>query len=185
MARSKGKSGSLVQSAKVLFAQRGFRHTSLAQVAEHSGVPLGNVYYHFKTKDHLGQVVLAEWEKSLSGLFRELERNSDPRQRLLAFIDATHTNRNKLTAYGCPIGSLSQELSKHRTPLSERAAGLLNVQIEWATEQFRQMGIRQASDCAHRLLTALQGATLLAHSLDDPLVLVRELKRLAKWVREM
>ncbi|MBT3413924.1 MAG: TetR/AcrR family transcriptional regulator, partial [Nitrospina sp.] len=40
----------LVQSAGKLFHQVGFNQTSIADIAEDSGVPLGNVHYYFKTK---------------------------------------------------------------------------------------------------------------------------------------
>jgi TetR/AcrR family transcriptional regulator, transcriptional repressor for nem operon len=46
MSRASGKREKLVDSAGKLFHQVGFNQTSLADIAEDSGVPLGNV--HFK-----------------------------------------------------------------------------------------------------------------------------------------
>jgi AcrR family transcriptional regulator len=44
------KREALVLAAAELFWMRGFEASSLADIAEASGVPLGNVYYYFKTK---------------------------------------------------------------------------------------------------------------------------------------
>ncbi len=40
----------LIETATKLAYGRGFRETSLADIAEAARVPVGNVYYYFKTK---------------------------------------------------------------------------------------------------------------------------------------
>ena len=45
------KRARLIETAMKLAYQHGFRDTSLADIAEAAHVPLGNVYYYFKTKD--------------------------------------------------------------------------------------------------------------------------------------
>jgi AcrR family transcriptional regulator len=39
-------------------AQNGFEATSLADIAREAKVPLGNVYYYFKTKDEIGEAIV-------------------------------------------------------------------------------------------------------------------------------
>ncbi|MGZ3346649.1 MAG: TetR/AcrR family transcriptional regulator, partial [Caulobacteraceae bacterium] len=51
----------LVEAAADLAHRRGFRETSLAAIAEAAGVPLGNVYYYFKTKDALAEALIERW----------------------------------------------------------------------------------------------------------------------------
>src|SRR5215467_6057636 len=48
----------LVETAMKLAHKRGFRETSLADIAEAADVPAGNVYYYFKTKDEPGEAVI-------------------------------------------------------------------------------------------------------------------------------
>ncbi len=38
--------------------RNGFSETSLADIAEAAHVPIGNVYYYFKTKEELGGAVV-------------------------------------------------------------------------------------------------------------------------------
>ena len=38
--------------------RHGFRTTSLADIAEAAKIPVGNVYYYFKTKDEIGRPIV-------------------------------------------------------------------------------------------------------------------------------
>jgi len=53
-----GKRERLVASAGDLLHRQGAFATTLVQVAEAAGVPPGNVYYYFKTKDDLIRAVI-------------------------------------------------------------------------------------------------------------------------------
>ena len=48
----------LIETATKLAYGRGFRETSLADIAEAARVPVGNVYYYFKTKEELAEAVV-------------------------------------------------------------------------------------------------------------------------------
>ena len=64
--RTSGKRERLVASAAALFHHQGVQRTTLAEVATDADVPLGNVYYYFKTKDDLVAAVIG----SMEGQFR-------------------------------------------------------------------------------------------------------------------
>ena len=46
---SNDKRKKLICAAKKLFTENGYQATTLAMIATESGVPLGNVYYYFKS----------------------------------------------------------------------------------------------------------------------------------------
>src|ERR1700756_2252903 len=52
------KRSRLVSAAVGLAYQNGFGATSLADIAREADVPLGNVYYYFKTKDDIGDAIV-------------------------------------------------------------------------------------------------------------------------------
>jgi AcrR family transcriptional regulator len=52
------KRSRLVSAAVGLAYQNGFGATSLADIAREAEVPLGNVYYYFKTKDEIGEAIV-------------------------------------------------------------------------------------------------------------------------------
>src|SRR5260370_1725728 len=55
---TRDKRSRLIQTAAKLAYRHGFRTTSLADIAEAAEVPLGNVYYYFKTKDVIGEPIV-------------------------------------------------------------------------------------------------------------------------------
>ena len=54
--------------------------------------------------------------------------------------------------------------------------------MEWAEEQFREMGRRDAEDCALTLLSTVEGAALLSNAFGDRDMLVSQMHRLERWV---
>ncbi len=47
----------ILNSARLLFSEKGFAATGLREVADKAGVSLGNIYNHFKNKDELFQQI--------------------------------------------------------------------------------------------------------------------------------
>ena len=84
--------------------------------------------------------------------------------------------------YGCPFGSLCSELDKRAEGPSFATAELLQVPIQWAEEQFRAIGRRDARSLALDLLAAYEGSALLTNTLADPSVLVMTERRLDHWI---
>jgi TetR/AcrR family transcriptional repressor of nem operon len=62
----------LIEAAKAKFYQQGVARTTLADIAQHAQVPLGNVYYHFQTKEALVQAVVQAHMQELHSMFRFL-----------------------------------------------------------------------------------------------------------------
>ena len=54
------KRSRLIRTAVKLAYRHGFRETSLADIAEAAKVPVGNVYYYFKTKDEIGEAIVEQ-----------------------------------------------------------------------------------------------------------------------------
>lgn len=174
----------LIETAARLTHEQGFHRTSLADIAQESGVPLGNVYYYFKTKEALGEALVDR----LAGMYESLcsgwEAESDPRSRLQAFIQMTIDNRDSLARSGCPIGTLCAELHKDGGPLADHAARLFAQLLKWIEQQFLDLGQGDESrDLAVHLLSAIEGASLLAHSFHNSRYVKREATRLIEWVR--
>jgi len=156
--------------------------TTLADIAAAARVPVGNVYYYFKTKDALVAAVLDGYLDTYGVISAELERQPTPQARLKALIGALTERREVLTAYGCPIGSLSSELDKRDGELQTRAATILSLLIDWSQEQFQALGRPDARELAVALISAYEGVTLLANTLRDPALISTEAQRLERWI---
>lgn len=182
MPRQSDKRERLLDAANTLIYQQGFNQTSLGDIAEASGVPLGGVYYYFKTKYALGAAVIDERLQAFRARCNEWEKIEDPRDRLRAFLTMPLQLRGALARRGCPVGSLCQELHKDDHPLAEQADRLLKAHLGWVTEQFRAMGRPDAEDLGIHLIVTLQGTSVLTSSLGDPGIVDREVKRLNTFI---
>jgi AcrR family transcriptional regulator len=177
-----GKRERLVQSATELIHEQGVHRTTLADVAARADVPLGNVYYYFKSKDELVGAVLDCYKHEAASLIQELERHRTPQARLKALVQNWNDMREAVARYGCPMGTLCAELDKFEGGLDRDAAAILALIIDWAESQFRQLGRRDARDLAVALFSGIQGAALLAGTFRDPTILTRQGKLLERWI---
>jgi TetR/AcrR family transcriptional repressor of nem operon len=186
-ASDRDKRSRLVDAALRLVHRQGFHRTTLADLAQESGVPLGNVYYYFKTKDALGEALIDQYVGRYEALRAKWETKSDPKARLDAFIQMTIDNRETLAESGCPMGTLTSELRKGDGHLATCATRLFADLLDWLEQQFRRLGRSksEARGLAVHLLSALQGASLLAHNFGSPKYATQEAKLLREWVRDL
>ena len=180
-----GKRERLIQSAQLLVHQQGVQRTTLAQVAANAQVPVGNVYYYFRTKDELVAAVIATYDDEMRAMLAMLERRPEPADRLKA-LTRHWADMGEISArYGCPMGSLCSELDKADGALDRDAERIMAIVVDWAEEQFRQMGQREPRDLAIALFSSVQGSALLANTFRDPGIVVRQARRLEDWIDSM
>jgi AcrR family transcriptional regulator len=180
-----GKRDRLVEGARRVLQDQSVEASTLADFAEASDVPVGNVYYYFKTKDELVEAVIDAHAEHIQTMLAELERNRTPNARLKALAMYWAEMSEQVARTGCPQGTLCQELGKRDDDLGRRAAKLMTLTIDWAQEQFRLMGKRDARDLAIGLVASIQGTSLLTSSLGDPAILKRQAHRLARWIDQV
>jgi AcrR family transcriptional regulator len=181
-APEQGKRDRLVAGARQLIHQQGVEKTTIADIAQAASVPAGNVYYYFKTKDELVEAAIESHALDVRQLLKSLESQRTPRARLKGMVRAL-TAHSELTAdYGCPLGSLCSELDKRTDGLDRRCSELLRLPVDWAEEQFRLMGRRDARDLAVALIASYQGIAVLTNAFRDPELMNREARRLERWI---
>jgi AcrR family transcriptional regulator len=165
----------------VLHAQ-GVESTTLADIAHAADVPVGNVYYYFKTKDDLVQAAITAHADDIATTLAALDRHRTPKARLKAFVRMVIDQRELIARSGCPQGSLCSELDKRDDEVSRSCAQLIRLPIEWAERQLRAMGRRDARELAVALIASYQGIALLANTFRDPELMAREGRRLERWI---
>ena len=182
-ARGTDKRRRLTAAAAEVLHRQGVERTTIADIAKTADVPVGNVYYYFKTKDALVQAALSEHEGSLVELTAELDKLPDPLDRLKALIDAWVGQRDTAARYGCPTGTLAVELDKRADGILDQEAGrVIRVLLDWVERQFRTLGLPDPGDLAVTLVAAYQGMSLLANALRDADIMTREGDRLIRWL---
>jgi AcrR family transcriptional regulator len=181
--RSAGeKREQLVQSATDLMYRHGVGSPTLSDVASTAGIPLGNVYYYFKTRDELVASVIDTRLEELRAFLQSLDALPTPGARLRALARAWVANREEIAAHGCPFGSLCSDLNKLDRGLDRRAAAILGEAVDWLTVQFRRLGQPGPRDLAMTMLATVQGAALLTNTFGDQRIMGTQVRRIDRWI---
>jgi AcrR family transcriptional regulator len=174
----------LVQAAEKTTYRYGFGSTAIADIAKEARIPLGNVYYYFKTKDEIGDAIVELRVSRFRRLLQELDKADSPAERLCGFVQIKIKNREGLARSGCPVGTLCSELQKHGGAVAKKSTVLFAEALAWMEAQFKALGKGADSrGLAVHLLSATQGVSVLAHTFHDPGMIEMEAARLKEWIR--
>lgn len=186
MPRKTDKRVRLVDAAKYLIHKQGFNLTTLADIAQEADVPLGNVYYYFKTKDAIGEAVLESRAKELHENLQMWEQQADSHDRLTALLKSEVEQADNIARSGCPVGSLCQELAKQGGALADASAKLLNDTLHWCEKQFRTLGHGQRSpELASQFVAMTQGASLMTCTFKDPKLTSKMAGLTEQWLKDL
>jgi AcrR family transcriptional regulator len=181
-----GKRQRLVAAARELVYRQGVARTTLADIAQAADVPVGNLYYYFKTKDDIiGAVVQTHADQLQSTLAGLEHRHRSPKARLKALMGVLAERADSTAQYGCPYGTLSSELAKEVEGSDPLAASLIQMLLDWAEQQFRAVGRRDARDLAVELIAAYEGSAVLSNVLGQSELMARQARRLQRWIEAL
>lgn len=78
----------IATKAKTLFSQKGYAATSMADICTTTGRSIGNIYYHFKSKEdlfvYIGEQAFAEWWERWEDISAQ---HKSATEKLYAFAD--------------------------------------------------------------------------------------------------
>lgn len=177
----------IVEKADHLFYEGGFEATSFADIAAAVGISRGNFYHHFKIKDAILDAVIARRLSRTAEMLSTWQAEAaTPRDRIASFVRILITNRTKIMAFGCPVGTLCAELSKLEHDAHTRAAEIFNLFRNWLVVQFRALGTdSEAEDLAMHLLARSQGVAVLAATYRDEAFIRREVSEIERWLDDL
>ena len=177
----------IVEAANRLFYHKGYNRTSFSDVVEAAGVPRGNIYYYFKTKD---DILRAALQYRLDRIGRMLqgwtESYRTPLERIRRFLHIRPDSVESLQQFGCPMGSLNTELGKEQRHLQAEARALFLLFEDWLADQLAELGYAgRARELSRRILAWGQGISVITHIHSDAEFLEREKKRMDTWIEKL
>src|SRR5436305_4788860 len=101
--RQQDKRARLVAGAREVIHKQGVEKTTIADIAAAADVPVGNVYYYFKTKDEIVGAAVDGHAGDVRALLTSLERHRTPKARLKALVRELMDQRELVAEYGCPL----------------------------------------------------------------------------------
>jgi len=176
----------IVDAADQLFYTRGYNQTSFRDISVATGIPRGNFYYYFKTKDDILGAVVDTRLRSYGDMLAECDQMAtDPRGRLIALAGMMEQHEEDVIAVGCPIGSLSSELAKDSDELHKLSRTVFDLMRKWIAGQFEALGFEKADDRAMDYLARMQGLGVMACAFRDREFLHRGTADFKNWINSL
>ena len=161
-----------METARVLFWERGYEATSLADVVEKAGARGGSLYHFFRTKEELLLAVLDRYVELLWPLVIEpvFTRLHDPIERIFGILDGY---RQGLVytgcTQGCPIGNLALEVCDDLPRAREKIAKNFEGWRSWIRKCLDEAQDRfpagfNREQLAVFVLTVMEGAVMQARA---------------------
>ena len=86
----------MVQLASELFAQKGFRATTVREIAEAAGILSGSVYHHFDSKESIGDEILSGFFNDVLADYRSaVAAGGDPAEVLASIVRSSSRTLNR------------------------------------------------------------------------------------------
>ncbi|WP_428738789.1 TetR/AcrR family transcriptional regulator [Sulfurimonas sp.] len=166
-----------------LFYHKGYSSTSFGDIVEKTGLSKGNITYHFKNKEEILKGIVQNRLEGIQSSIQEWKKTSDDsKERLKMFCEMIVDEQENLEKYGCPLGTLTSEFSKHEPQLYAITLPLFQTFREWIAKEYVSLGSgkEEADEKAMSLLSKVQGVALITHVFKDKEFLVREIDSIKK-----
>ena len=185
MKESKGTRNreALVSAAARLFWQRGYHGASLADVAGEAGLPVGNLYYYFKSKAELALEVAAGFVADTQDMLDGINAAAaNPRKRLELLAGRLAASQRSRLAHGCPVAAAVRDFRADARPASDKAAEVFTLIAGYVSAETGRTGLRPALALAsgRAAVAEWQGGIVLGHALGDAAVVAESARRLAR-----
>lgn len=139
MTEAEGSRAAILEAAKQLFMQDGFRGISMRQIAEAVGVTKAALYYHFRDKEELFVAIVEQYLHAMSGLIDQVAAaNPSARDQINELVRRILTQPPEQRSI---IRLASQELSNISPPNRERFLALYHDQFVGRISALLQAGM--------------------------------------------
>ena len=170
----------LVAAAASRFWHFGYGSTSLADIAKDADVPLGNVYYYFRTKQDIAEGVADIFVQETQVMLEEISQaEADPRRRVVNLLRKLSQSSRSRVEHGCPIALAVRDFRNEAPQASARAAQSFELLTGFIGRELQRTGSRPsvALAKAREIVVEWQGGISLAHALGDATVLAESFRR--------
>lgn len=163
----------ILASAQRLLQQRGFNGFSYADIASEVGIRKASLHHHFPSKADLGVSLIEQYSVNVNNALASISASALPANKKLAAYASFY--RSSLESERmCLGGMLATEVQTLDVMILPGLKHFFTLNVKWLIEVLTE-GVSQqiftlsgsATDHARILLSALQGALLVARATGD------------------
>lgn len=177
----------ILDTSSELFYHKGYSSTSFGNIVEKTGLSKGNITYHFKNKEEILKGIVDNRLADINNMIKSWEeQTSDPKERLRLFCQMIIDEQEELEKYGCPLGTLTSEFSKHEPQLYAITLPMFQTFREWITKEYIALEYETvaANYQAMSLLSKVQGVALITHVFKDRSFLIKEIANITNHINK-
>jgi TetR/AcrR family transcriptional repressor of nem operon len=157
----------ILEAAERRVRNNGYNAVSFRELAEDVSVKSASVHYHFPTKADLGVALVKRYRERFFEELKARSASASPRQKLKAFVAAYRDALDTGKAI-CLCGILGAEANGLPKSVSRAVRSFFEANIAWVEATLDDGSLSDTPrDDAAAMVAALQGALILAASLDD------------------
>jgi TetR/AcrR family transcriptional repressor of nem operon len=166
----------LLTEAEMLVRTVGYAAFSYADLSERVGIRKASIHHHFPTKEALGNALIESYlERFLVDLQRLSERRVDAKSKLMAYGEFFAGGLRERLMPLC--GALAGDAAYLPASMQKGVERFFKVHLDWLETTLRE-GVAagdlradlKPERAALQVLSALQGASLVAWALKDPTI---------------
>lgn len=171
MARSTRES--ILTAAAELMRHKGFAAVGMKDVVAASGAPIGSLYHHFPGgKTQIAREALVNAGAAYAMLIPTLVDPHDDLGEAIESVFAQAASDMADTGFAnmCPVASVAAEVAATVEELRDTSSAIFTGWVDGGTAYFVVRGLppHTARDLVVALISALEGAFILARTLRDP-----------------
>lgn len=132
------KKGSILKTAKLLFSEKGYDATSMDDIAMRTDIPKSLIYYHFKNKEELLNIIITEFLDEYARILQDdSERGTDKIAKYIQFIENNNDSARILLAESLKEGVNNIAIFKSvETLIKNSQSEMKSNHAHWVTEFF-------------------------------------------------
>ena len=192
MSKAETTKAHIIQQSAVVFNQKGYAGSSMADIMQATGLKKGGIYNHFASKDELA---LAAFDYAVSLISQRIwsavrtKRNAVDRLNALVSAYLTYIDDPPIVG-GCPILNTATETDDTDSPLRDRALIAINnwrgLIVRIITKGIKKGEIKptvEADAIATIIICNIEGAMMMSKLEKDPVHLRRAIAHLQEYLR--
>lgn len=183
----------LLDATLKVVRSKGYSAARVEDVCAEAGLTKGSFFHHFKGKEDLTLSAAALWDERTGALFAQAtyHRISDPRDRLLAYVDMRREMLvGELADFTCFAGTIVQEAYSTHPQIREACADsilgharTLEADISEAMQVYEVGQDWSAQSLARHTQAVIQGAFIIAKATGDAQAAAESLEHLRRYLQ--
>jgi len=187
----------LLEAAQHLMLTQGFAATTIDEICVAVRLTKGSFFHYFKSKDHLGELLLERFCCSSMQKMQECgchtNNKQDPLERVYNYIDfMIKSSKDVSRGKGCLIGTFAQELSDTYPKIRSMCADgfdewtkIFEHDLKEAKAKYAPRASFDVKSLAQHFIAIAEGSQILAKAKQDKKIIEKNMVHFKEYLKSL